>query len=108
MSYVVVNAIEVPLERRGELESRFAARAGEVGKAPGFEGFQLLRPANDEAGDRYLVWTRWASKEAFEEWAHGPAFESGHRRAGAGGPVATGSQVWHYEVVQDETKGAGA
>ncbi len=102
MSYVVINAITVPPERRDDIEQRFAARAGEVSKAEGFQSFEFLRPANAEAGDRYLVYTRWASKEAYEEWLNSPAFSHGHRRHGAGGPVATESQLLAYEVVQRE------
>ena len=102
MSYVVVNAIEVPPERAATLEERFSNRAGEVSKAPGFEGFELLRPANEEAGDRYLVFTRWSSKEAFQAWYSSPAFTTGHAHASGGPPAAVGSQVWHYEVIQRE------
>ena len=105
MSYVVINAITVPEEGRDELERRFANRAGEVSKAPGFESFQLLRPANGEAGDEYFVFTRWASEEHFRNWMSSPAFTRGH----AGGsqsegqrPVGTASRVLAYEVVQQE------
>lgn len=102
MSYVVINAITVPRERRGDIEQRFAARAGEVSKAEGFQSFEFLRPANPEAGDRYLVYTRWSSKEAYEGWLNSPAFAHGHRRQAAGGPVATDSELLAYEVVQHE------
>ena len=105
MSYVVVNAITVPEGRGPELEARFARRAGEVGRQDGFERFELLRPANDEAAGRYLVYTRWTSKDAFEAWVSGPAFGRGHRSDAAGGPVGTASEVWAYEVVQHEDAG---
>ena len=103
MSYVVVNAIEVPPERRDAMEDRFANRAGEVSKAPGFEAFELLRPSNEEAGDRYLVYTRWSRKEDFEKWMSSAAFGKGHSGGPPGqAPVATSNQVWMYEVVQQE------
>jgi heme-degrading monooxygenase HmoA len=47
VSIVKINAITVPRERFDEFERRFASRAGRVDAAPGFEGFELLRP-NDE------------------------------------------------------------
>ena len=48
MSVVKINAISVPEGSGPELEKRFAARKHAVDQAPGFEGFQLLRPvAND-------------------------------------------------------------
>ena len=60
MSIVKINAIEVPEGRGAELEARFSARAGEVEKMPGFEGFELLRPVEGET--RYFVYTRWESE----------------------------------------------
>lgn len=104
MSYVVVNAIEVPSQGRDQIEERFAQRAGQVSKADGFESFEFLRPVNEEAGDTYLVYTRWVSKEAFEGWYSSKAFTAGHAKSTQGPPVGTGSQVWHYEVVQQESK----
>jgi hypothetical protein len=44
---VKINAITVPRERFEEFERRFASRAGRVDAAPGFEGFELLRPNDD-------------------------------------------------------------
>ncbi|MFP5297571.1 MAG: antibiotic biosynthesis monooxygenase family protein [Actinomycetota bacterium] len=108
MSYVVINAITVPDEGREEFEKRFANRAGEVSKAEGFEHFELLRPANEGAGDRYFVYTRWTSKEAFEAWMSSAAFTRGHAHGGDGDkpqrPVGTGSEVLAYEVIQQEAK----
>lgn len=109
MSYVVINAITAPAENREELERRFAGRAGEVSKADGFEAFELLRPANEDAGDRYFVYTRWASKEAFEGWMSSPAFTQGHKQSAPQDgsepprkPAGVASQVLAYEVIQRE------
>lgn len=108
MSYVVINAITVPGDNTEEFERRFANRAGEVSKAEGFEAFELLRPANEGAADRYFVYTRWASKDAFEGWMASTAFTQGHKGGGegAGGapqkPAGTGSEVLQYEVIQRE------
>ena len=102
MSFVVINAIDVPADRREALEQRFGARAGEVSKSPGFEAFELLRPSNEAAGNRYLVYTRWDKKESFEAWMSSASFSRGHSQPGAGGPVATGNEVWSFEVIQQE------
>ena len=102
MSYVVINAITVPPERRSAIEERFANRAGEVSKAEGFERFEFLRPASDQAGDEYFVYTRWASKEAFEKWASSSAFTRGHAQQSDAPPAGTGSRLLAYEVVQEE------
>jgi heme-degrading monooxygenase HmoA len=99
MAVVVINAVTLPEERRQEFEQRFAARAGQVSGAPGFEAFELLRPS---AGDRYLVYTRWRSREDFEAWMESPRFAAGHRQHAEGGPVSRESEVWDFEVLQSE------
>ena len=102
MSYVVINAITVPTEMREAFEARFAARAGEVSKSPGFKSFRLLRPDNEGAGDRYFVYTEWQDKASFESWMGSAAFTKGHSRPAEGGPVGTGSEVLLYDVIQEE------
>jgi len=98
MSYVVINAISVPEHAGAELEKRFAARAGEVDQQPGFERFELLRPADGRG--QYYVMTHWDSKESFEAWMSSRAFQHGHAQSGGpSGPVGTGSDVLQFEVV---------
>ena len=67
MAVVKINAIVIPAGAGPELEKRFAARAGAVEGAPGFLGFELLRPTAGE--DRYFVYTRWESEDAYQGWA---------------------------------------
>ena len=101
MSVVRINAIEVPAERADEMARRFAARAGEVEKADGFEEFQLLRPTDDRT--TWLVYTRWRDEESFQAWVDSRAFTSGHAQRPAGEeqrPVATGSELWSYRLEQ--------
>jgi heme-degrading monooxygenase HmoA len=96
MAVVKINAIEVPEGAGPELERRFAARHGAVENAPGFLGFELLRPVAGES--RYFVYTRWESEEAFQAWSSGPAREAhaGQRSK----PVASGASLLEFEVVQ--------
>lgn len=118
MTVVKINAIEVPEGQGGELEKRFAARAGAVENQPGFQGFQLLRPVEGES--RYFVMTWWASEEDFQNWLNSQDFAKGHANTsqaegGPGGhpgghpggesgaaqrPVATGSSMLSFEVVE--------
>ncbi len=109
MSVVRINAITVPAERADELAARFAARAGEVGKADGFEEFQLLRPTDDRT--TWLVYTRWRDEASFTAWMDSRAFSQGHTRPGPeqaqSGPVATQSELWSFQVEQRETTGGG-
>jgi heme-degrading monooxygenase HmoA len=95
MAVVKINAIEVPEGSGEELEKRFAHRMHSVDSASGFLGFELLRPV---AGDnRYFVYTRWETEEAFQAWAQGPSKEA---HAGVReNPVSTGASLLEFEVV---------
>ena len=117
MSIIRINAITVPAEAGDELAHRFAARAGAVDSADGFEGFELLKPTDERT--TWLVVTRWRDEAAFEAWVASPAFAEGHRGTsgaaeGEGGghpgghpgghgggqaPVGVNSEVWSYEPV---------
>ncbi len=102
MSVIKINAITVPADGGDELAQRFAARAGAVDGADGFEGFELLRPTDGRT--TWLVVTRWRDEDAFRAWRESPAFAHGHRseaeRAGgdAPKPVGVSSELWNYEV----------
>lgn len=101
MSVVKINAIEVPEGMGPELEKRFAQRAREVENMAGFEGFELLRPVEGE--QRYFVYTRWESEDAFQAWVQSSEFVRGHAQANADrgqSPVAHGSSLLGFEVVQ--------
>jgi heme-degrading monooxygenase HmoA len=106
MTVVRINAITVPAGSGDELAHRFARRAGAVDDAPGFEGFELLRPTDDR--ETWLVVTRWADEESFRAWTASPAFAHGHRGVSERGPdappVAAHSELWSYDVV-DLTSG---
>jgi heme-degrading monooxygenase HmoA len=100
MSVVRINAITVPAAHADELISRFANRAGEVAKMPGFEAFELLRPTDGK--DVFYVYTRWSSASDFDAWLNSPAFQHGHKAHAERGPVGTGSEVLAFDVVQEE------
>ncbi|HXP57812.1 MAG TPA: antibiotic biosynthesis monooxygenase [Streptosporangiaceae bacterium] len=102
MTLIKINAIDVPAGSGDELARRFAARAGAVDDQDGFEGFELLKPADDRT--TWLVITRWRDEDSFQAWVRSPAFAHGHRSAAerSGGeappPVGTHSELWSYEI----------
>ncbi|PRY21097.1 antibiotic biosynthesis monooxygenase family protein [Pseudosporangium ferrugineum] len=100
MPVVKINAIDVPEGAGPELEKRFAARLGAVENAPGFLGFELLRPVAGET--RYFVYTRWETEEDFQAWSSGAgrAAHSGERAR----PVAKGADLLEFEVVQQVSR----
>lgn len=103
MTVVRINAITVDPGEGDQLAARFAQRAGAVDHAPGFEGFELLRPTDER--ETWLVVTRWRDEDAFRTWTMSPAFAHGHRGAsggdggGDGRPLAATSELWSFEVV---------
>jgi heme-degrading monooxygenase HmoA len=98
MSVVKINAITVPRERFAEFEERFADRAGKVEAAPGFEGFELLRP-NDQR-EVCLVVTRWRAEEDFRAWVASQDFAAGHAQHRGRGPVGSASELWSFDVLE--------
>jgi heme-degrading monooxygenase HmoA len=100
MTVIKINAITVPADSGDELAQRFAARAGAVDGADGFEGFELLKPTDERT--QWLVVTRWRDQESFEAWTQSQAFAHGHQGASKpaahGGPVSTASELWNYEI----------
>lgn len=102
MAVVKINAIEVPEGKGEELERRFGQRHGSVDSAPGFLGFELLRPTNGE--NRYFVYTRWETEEDFRNWAEGPAKEA-HSQENQQ-PVSTGASLMEFDVVLESRPGS--
>ena len=125
MTVIKINAITVPGDSGDELARRFAARAGAVDNADGFEGFELLKPTDGRT--TWLVVTRWRDDESFQAWLTSSAFAEGHAhvagqshgagqdhgaghghgpahgQAGAGGeqarpPVGTSSELWSFAI----------
>lgn len=102
MTVIKINAITVPDDAGDELAHRFAARAGAVDDADGFEGFELLQPTDERT--QWLVITRWRDEDAFQAWLASPSFTHGHRSESERGggdapkPVSTHSEVWSYQV----------
>ena len=102
MTIVKINAITVPADSGDELAHRCAARAGAVDDQDGFEGFELLKPADERT--TWLVVTRWRDEDSFLAWVRSPAFAHGHRsaaeRSGGEAPPAVGthSELWSYEI----------
>src|SRR5260370_27140642 len=104
MTGVKISASRVRADSGDELARRFAARAGAVDNQDGFEGFELLKPADERT--TWLVMTRWRDEASFEAWLRSPAFGHGHRtaaeRSGGEAPAPGGvsSELWSYEIAR--------
>ena len=114
---VVMVRIPVGSAEEGErIAGRFKNRMGAVDSHPGFMGFELLKAEHE-----YVSVTRWANKQALDEWtasqdhaqAHGhgqgmaqpqAAQTGGHPAADMGGRGSQpASSVLMYEVVIPES-----
>ncbi|MFT3886774.1 MAG: antibiotic biosynthesis monooxygenase [Arachnia sp.] len=96
MTFVNMTALTFPAGAEAEIERRFAARKRAVDAAPGFQSFELLRPAFGR--DRYFVVTRWESREAYDAWSsarHGGGHEDDARRG-------MSVEVFGFDVVQHD------
>ncbi len=101
MTVIKINALTVPAEMGDEVARRFGARAGAVDGHDGFEGFELLQPADERT--TWLVVTRWRDEAAFEAWRTSSSFAQGHRGgdgegAPAPGPMPIQAELWSYTV----------
>ncbi len=109
MTVIKINALTVPAEMGEEVAKRFAARAGAVDGAEGFEGFELLRPTDERT--TWLVVTRWRDVESFEAWRTSSSFAQGHRGDASGDaqaapppqPMPIQAELWSYDVAISST-----
>lgn len=96
MSVVRINVLEVPAEMADQLQQRFENRARAIEEVEGFESFELLRPT--DGSNRWFVYTRWESEDAFQRWVASDAFGRGHAQSSERGPAATGSELLAFDV----------
>ena len=99
--FVVMNRIPVNPDYVGQFEERFANRAREVDKMPGFVRNQVLRPKNPD--DPYIVLTVWQSQADFEAWVNSESFRKGHAKSGTlpRGAFKGQSKLESFEVILD-------
>ncbi|WP_120005036.1 antibiotic biosynthesis monooxygenase family protein [Nesterenkonia muleiensis] len=98
-SVIKINAITVPENSGDELSHRFAARHGSMEGTPGFQGYELLQPADER--NVWLVVTRWDSEADFENWRNSQHFAASHGEGEAEPkkkPVGMSSELWSYTV----------
>ncbi|HEY2443850.1 MAG TPA: antibiotic biosynthesis monooxygenase family protein [Streptosporangiaceae bacterium] len=122
MSVVKISALTVVVADAGvDLVRQAAARADAAGNQDGFEGSELLKPADERT--TWLIVTRWRDEESYQAWLHWRAAReprsvtgrvSGASRPGAArterGPVikpVASIEQWSYEVAAGSA-GAGS
>ena len=93
---MIVFLFRAPVEpgQEKEFEQGFARRARLVDQAPGFVSLRVLRP---EAGQGYIVLTKWEGQEAYESWLKSGAFAQAH--GGKGANAAPKPMIDTYTVI---------
>ena len=66
MSVVKISALTVVADAGADLVWQAAARAEAAGDQDGFEGSELLKPADERT--TWLIVTRWRDEEAYQAW----------------------------------------
>jgi heme-degrading monooxygenase HmoA len=112
MSLVKISALTVVADAGVDLVRQAAAQLEAAGNQDGFEGFELLKPADERT--TWLIVTRWRDEEAYQAWsrwraAHEPrptvrqvsdAPRPAAVRSDRGEPIkpVAYSEQWSYEV----------
>jgi heme-degrading monooxygenase HmoA len=78
VGFVAINTIHCSPGYIGRFEQLFATRARAIDRMPGFRGMEVLKSSN--AGEPYLIVSRWVDKAAFDAWVGSPEFHEGHKR----------------------------
>ena len=96
--------VTVPVEHAGPFERSWTQRAGLVDTMPGFRGMEVLRDGGQPG--RYIILTRWDSREQFDAWANSPAFTAGHARTNSGeAGNAAGGDLEFFDIVPSTPMG---
>lgn len=74
--WVVSNRVYVVESYAAQFEQRFAHRAGEIDKQPGFVSMAVMKPASE--GAPWVVQTHWQDKAAFDNWVGSEDFRRSH------------------------------
>lgn len=92
---VVSNRVQVPEDRVEAFVDRLRTDHGIEGQ-PGFQGLKLLSPIDAEG---HVTMTFWDSREAYETWRDGTAFERAHDDSSADQAFERPNEVEIHEVI---------
>lgn len=96
-AYVAISEIAVDVEGAPALEAAFRDRIGLVEGWPGFLGLEVLR--HRRRPGRYLMVSRWSSKETFQAYMRSEAHDRSHERMPGGPHAPRPAGFGDYEVI---------
>ncbi len=84
MTNQIVSIFRVPVPEgqdvdafREQIRGMFEKRAKAVDKVPGFQGFEFMAAIDDPANG-FIIVTRWADRDSYENYLKSDAFARGH------------------------------
>jgi heme-degrading monooxygenase HmoA len=92
---VVSNRVQVPESRVETFVDRLRTSHG-IEDQPGFRGLKLLSPIDAEG---HVTMTFWDSRENYEAWRDGTAFERAHDDSSADQAFERPNEVEIHEVI---------
>lgn len=92
---VVSNRVRVPEDRVETFVDRLRTSHG-IEEQPGFRGLKLLSPVDAEG---HVTMTFWDSREDYESWREGRAFERAHDESSADKAFERPNEVEIHEVI---------
>lgn len=92
---VVSNRVQVPEDRVETFVERLRTSHG-IEEQPGFQGLKLLSPVDAES---HITMTVWDSREDYEAWREGTAFEQAHDDSSANDAFERPNEVEIHEVI---------
>jgi len=94
--FVVENTIKVKKGYAEHMQGRFH-QLGEIEKVPGFIELNLLRKKGDDDCDVIVVWSKWESQQAHNDWHASDMFRQSH--SGARSEALIESKIALYDVI---------
>ncbi|WP_245736817.1 antibiotic biosynthesis monooxygenase family protein [Salibacterium qingdaonense] len=97
--YVVMNELHVPDDAKETMQERFAKSVEHMKNTPGCIDFMFLEQ-NEENGSQ-VVFTKWESKQHYEDWVNSDAFKKAHQHSNGSEKksAATGSTLKAFDVI---------
>lgn len=92
---VVSNRVQIPEDRADRFVERLREDRG-IEDQPGFRGLKLLEPVEAE---RYVTMTFWDSREDYEAWREGSAYERAHDDTSAERAFEAPNELEIHEVI---------
>lgn len=97
--YVVMNELFVPNEAKDMMIQRFEKSVENMKQVDGLEEYLFLN--NEKEDGKLVVFTKWASKEAYQAWVESDAFKNAHqqKRESKEKTPGNGNELNTYTVV---------